>query len=171
MVSRTAAATRSERSPEGGIYVQPGGIAVTREAENFTSVLGSCVAVCLRDRAGSAAGMAHYLLPHGSSSGAARLRYANHAIPELIARVRELANDSARLEAKLVGGASVLSGLTGTRRQLGMNNVEAARQHLAEARIEIVAEIVGGEVGRRVIYQTRDGSLWVRGLGRNADGR
>ncbi len=136
----------------------------------MTTVVGSCVSVCLRDPVGAAGGMSHYLLPQGTGSGATRLRYANHAIAELVERVSELAGAGSQLQAKIVGGASVLPSVSGRRRRFGLENVEAAHQLLARADIEVVAEVVGGHCGRRVIFDVTDGSMWVQDLGDNPGG-
>jgi len=154
--------------PPRGTFVHPGGIHVARAPSVLTTVLGSCVAVCVRDSAGEAGGMVHYLLAHGDGEGQARWRYANLAIPELLRRVAESARAGGPLVAKLAGGASVLPRLSGGRRRLGDDNVEAARRLLAQAGVEIVAEVVGGDYGRKVTFRIDDGSLWVQNLGTDA---
>lgn len=129
-----------------------------------STVVGSCVAVCLRDKSGIAGGMSHFILPYGSVRSTTRMRYANFAVPELVDLVRKAAGASDDLEAKLVGGASVVSAFSDSRRHLGEGNVEAARQYLEDVGVEVKVEVVGGRVGRKVIYEVNDGSMWVSEL-------
>lgn len=145
-------------------FISPGQIYVGGASTALSTVVGSCVAVCIRDTAGAAGGMAHFLLPYGSGASATRLRFGNQAIPELIDRVRKEAGADANLETKVVGGASVVSSFKGSRQRLGESNLEAAREYLSSAGFDIEVEVSGGNVGRKVIYEVHDGSLWVHEL-------
>ena len=49
-------------------------------------------------------------------------------------------------------------------RDLGTRNAELAIERLREADIPIVARDVGGERGRKVIFQVHDGAAWVKQL-------
>ena len=159
MTSSPAVALASRR-----FFVHPGALHVYEGDVRMTTVVGSCVVVCLRDCEGRGGGMVHFLLPHGAEEPGSRLRYANHAIPTLITRVWELSHGCA-LQAKIAGGASVLRNLSGERRRFGEENVESARRLLADAGIEILAEAVGGEHGRKITYAVANGSMTVENLG------
>lgn len=157
----------AERPPQDATYVPPGGLHVASAPAAMTTVLGSCVAVCLRDSLGQVGGMIHFVLPRGGRTRSSRLRYANHAIPELIEKVREAGAGEGELEAKIVGGASVLPNLSGKRQRYGFENVKVARRLLGDAGVRIVAEIVGGHVGRRTVFEVDDGTMWVQDLRAN----
>jgi len=142
------------------LYLHPGQIAVSDRPLTISTVLGSCVAVCLWDEARGTGGMNHYLLPV-SPKGSASARYADHAVPELVARVRSAGGGGA-LVAKVFGGACVIEAFHHD--QLGDRNVEAARELLRRAGVPIVAEDVGGRRGRKLHFCLADGRVAVRVL-------
>jgi chemotaxis protein CheD len=138
-----------------------------REEHVVTTILGSCVALCLRDPSTGEGGINHYMLALWNGEGLPTPKYGNIAIENLLKRFRSCPPE--RLEAKLFGGAFVLGNASGAF-TVGDRNVQLARELLAEARIRIIAEDTGGDCGRKVIYNTRTGVVLVSRL-RSADGR
>jgi chemotaxis protein CheD len=144
-------------------YLQPGALLASAEPHVVTTIVGSCVAVCLTDATAGVGGMNHFLLPHrvGSESSP---RYGTIAVPLLIERVIALGARKHSLEAKVFGGAHVMGALSGRGGHLGEKNVELAFRLLWDAGIPVTAEDVNGERGRKVIFHTHNGSTWVRRL-------
>ena len=70
--------------PTGKQFLLPGQLHVAIEPTTISTILGSCVAICLWDMKKRIGGMNHYLLPEGDASTANRLRYGNIANPELL---------------------------------------------------------------------------------------
>lgn len=68
------------------------------------------------------------------------------------------------LVAKVFGGASTLTPVRPEAPTLGSKNVDVARRHLHEASIPVVAEDVGGYSGRKVVFLTDQGHVWVKKL-------
>jgi chemotaxis protein CheD len=155
-------ATDGPPTDEPTVYVHVGQLYSAAQPSLVSTILGSCVAVCLWDGAAGVGGLNHYLLPQPVSNGISSPRFGNVAIEQLIAQVAKLGGDPRRLKAKVFGGASVLDAFQAERRSLGMGNVDLARRLLREAKIPIVAEDVGGTEGRRVLFHTGDGTAWVR---------
>jgi chemotaxis protein CheD len=145
-------------------YLHPGQLHASREACAISTVLGSCVAVCLHDPLSGVGGANHFLLPHAASSGPGCTRYALGATRELIAKTLRLGAQTSSMVAKIVGGADVLGVFRGTTDHLGIQNVRAARAILEHAGIAIDSEQVGGTRGRRLVFSTRDGYAWVKTL-------
>ena len=108
------------------VYLAPGRLFASGDAEQLTTILGSCVAVCLFDREAGVGGMNHFLLPSGTPASA---RYADSAMPALVERVLGLGASRARLRAKLFGGACVVEALRANH-PLGARNLAAAREWL-----------------------------------------
>lgn len=132
-----------------------------------TTILGSCVALCLRDPVTGEGGMNHYMLPLWNGEGLPTPKYGNVAIENLIGRFRN--RSRGRLEAKLFGGAFVLGAASGTF-TVGDRNVAVAREMLSDAGIPVVAEDVGGTFGRKIIFDTRTGVVLVSRL-RSSEGK
>lgn len=141
------------------VYLPPGQMHVGEEV-SMTTILGSCVAVVLWD--GSIGGMNHFLLPRGPAGLRSELRYGVTAVPRLLHKILEAGAKLSMLQAKVFGGARVLS--APTTNHLGMQNANAAMEILAASRIPVVAHDVGGTRGRKIVFNTDDGSVLVKYL-------
>jgi chemotaxis protein CheD len=155
---RELAVHESERA---SVYLHPGQLFVTSEPCEIISVLGSCVSVCIHDRARGIGGANHYLLPSEGTPPSAR--YGAFAITSLVARVLQAGAMQADLVAKVFGGATLIGAKVGSV-ALGECNVKVARAVLANAKIPIVAEDVCGLRGRRVVFRPDDGAAIVKRL-------
>jgi len=146
-----------------GHYLHPGQLVVSVSPASISTILGSCVAVCVWDEEAGIGGMNHFLLPHFSGGRAASsARFGNVATEQLLLKLADAGARRSRMRAKIFGGASVLEALRGVGGSLGRSNVDVARQLLREAEIPLVAEDVLGDRGRKLIFRTDDGSARVR---------
>jgi len=154
---------RVELLPDGArmIYLHAGDLYASQQASQITTILGSCVSVCLWDRLTRVAGINHFMLPNDFGEQSQTLRYANYSMTELLRQIAELGADRRRLEAKVFGGASVLASAQ-SGRDLGAKNVDVARERLRQERIKITAEDVGGMHGRKLVFRTWDGSVLLK---------
>jgi chemotaxis protein CheD len=141
-------------------YLPPGDLLVSAAPTAITTILGSCVAVCLWDAGLAVGGMNHFLLPHGSPERLSPTRYGNVSTRELIDRMLGLGCTYPTLRAKVFGGASVIDVSSG--RALGGQNALAAQAVLGDRGIAVVASDLGGQRARRLVFQTDDGTAWVR---------
>lgn len=146
-------------------YLHPGQIAVCPETTVLTTILGSCVSMCVWDGASGIGGMNHFVLPELGDQQTLSTRYAGPAFESLLSQLVGLGATRDRLHAKLFGGASGLCGAPPAGEvALGWRNVEAARRLLRDAAIEVVAEDVGGGKGRKLVFETDSGNAWVKQL-------
>jgi chemotaxis protein CheD len=156
----------AERAPALGgraqAYLHAGQIAVADRPTAITTVLGSCVAVCLHDPATKVGGMNHFLLPHHVERERSP-RFGTVAVPELVEAVVRAGASRASLVAKVFGGASVILAAPRGRR-LGEENAALAIRLLEEAGIPVLDSDVGGGRGRKLIFFTDDGTAWMRAL-------
>jgi chemotaxis protein CheD len=142
-------------SPRKKIHVIQGEYQIVSDPNVVLStILGSCVAACLRDPEAGIGGMNHFLLPgdipgekRGSSWGEAE-RYGANLMELLINGLLKRGARHDRLEGKLFGGARMVERLS----DIGAQNAAFARAFLANESIPIVAEHLGGMQGRRVEY-------------------
>jgi chemotaxis protein CheD len=146
------------------IYIHPGQIAVSNGFGVFSTILGSCVSVCLHDGRLGLGGINHYLLPSGGAEAEQPGRYGPTAIDELVRAMAERGGRRDQMVAYIVGGASVLAAFD-TPDHLGMRNVGVARNALAEHRIPVIGVDVGGSRGRKLTFSPRDGQANVRLIG------
>lgn len=153
----------SRGQAEEHVYLYPGALWVGQEPAVITTVLGSCVAVCLWSE--TIAGINHFILPWGGIAPSAR--YGNHALAMLLDNLRELGAEKRDLYAAIFGGASVLGNRNGRASgevPLGRRNLIEAREFLALHEIPVIREDVGGGEGRKLTFRTLDGTTIVRKL-------
>jgi chemotaxis protein CheD len=144
------------------VYLQPGQIVVSKQECRVTTILGSCVAVALYDPIRGLGGINHFLLPRGPRD-ADSARFGEVALPRLLREVVAIGADRRRLVAKVFGGACVLGKPTG-HRDIGQQNVAAAYAFLLAEHILVTADDTGGTRGRKLVFRTTDGAVWLKGL-------
>lgn len=143
-----AALVRNEQN-EHRVHVVQGSNHVTGDPTVVLStILGSCVAACVRDPALRVGGMNHFLLPSAPNGEAGDNRYGVQAMELLINGLLGLGADRRRLEAKLFGGARMIVGLS----DIGAKNAEFARDFLKLEGIRLVGESLGGDRARRLHF-------------------
>lgn len=156
-----------EPGPDGGglrTYLHPGQLFASAEPYAISTILGTCVAVCLWDGAHCVGGMNHFLLPDVMSGALASPRFGNIACHRLIEEVRLLGGRPRTLVAKVFGGSNPMLEGNATR-NLGARNVALALSVLQAERIPVVAQDVGGARGRKLVFSLADGAAWVRAIG------
>ena len=128
--------------------------------------LGSCIGLALLDRRLGVAGLAHVVLPasEGHSGAQNRFKFADHAVPVLIDRVIALGGRKARLEAALVGGASMFA-VSSASLEVGQRNEAAVRELLSKARIPVLAAATGGQKGRTIRVEPATAAVSVKEAG------
>ncbi len=123
----------------------------------MSTVLGSCVSVCLFDSERQLGGMNHYLVPRGGKAAI----HGDWATAALIERMAELGSPRRSLVAKVFGGGSPLR-LENEEYAVGRANVALAHEVLAAHGIPIVAERVEHCGGLRLYFESWTGTVWLR---------
>ncbi|MEJ5315488.1 MAG: chemotaxis protein CheD [Tenuifilum sp.] len=139
-------------------YLYPASLFADKEPHVVTTILGSCVAVCLYDSVLNQGGINHYMLPLWNGQGLASPRYGNIAIERLIERMVSLGSKKENLKAKVFGGGEVLE-TNLDNFHIGQRNIAIALELLAEHGIPIIAKSVGGNQGRKIEYNTATGEV------------
>lgn len=140
-------------------FLLPGDIAVSEAPAKFSTVIGSCVVLCLWEQHKKIGGMNHYLLPDGPVDAANKFRYANNANAALLERIIRAGANIAYVVAKVYGGstAHVSAGLEET--SLGNRNVCAALDFLRSTGIPLQEKHVGGKQGRKIVFDVTTGKV------------
>lgn len=121
----------------------------------FTTVLGSCVAVCLQDAQAKVGGMNHFLLPGGKGQGPKDMRFGVHSMELLINELLKHGATRHSMVAQLYGGASVIK----NRSNIGEQNVSFATDFLRNESIKCFDKNVGGKLARRVKFHAVTGRV------------
>ena len=128
----------------------------------LVTVLGSCVAACIRDPVLRIGGMNHFMLPDGQVGDGAPARYGSYAMELLINDLLKRGAHRSRLEAKVFGGANVLKGFS--HNPVGTRNSEFVRGYLKAERISVVAEDLLDIHPRKVWFFPYSGRVVVQRL-------
>jgi chemotaxis protein CheD len=161
----TSPATGSPESVEV-VSVAMGQWAVAAAPTRIRTLLGSCVGVVLYDRVSKLGGLAHIVLPAARGPVDHPGKYADTAIPAVIAELeRRLGlRTRVRLIAKLVGGASMFQVDTpaDSTLNIGRRNQEAIEAILDGLKIPVLARDLGGTTGRRLTLDTVSGIVAIK---------
>ncbi len=135
-----------------------------------TSGLGSCVGLSLYDAKERIAGLAHIMLPSSTivRDGVINVaKYADTAIPELLRRMEKMGANRSRLSAKIAGGAQMFAvGSSLDAMRIGMRNVEASKEMLAQYGIPIISEDTGENYGRSIEVIIESGIMVIKSVNR-----
>jgi len=146
--------------------VLPGEYYVTGKDMMIVTVLGSCVAACIRDTQSGIGGMNHFMLPDSTLDTTDPLsksaRYGTFAMELLINQLMKLGAQRKFLEAKVFGGGNVLAGLTAA--NVGERNAVFVQKFLQTEDIRIVAKDLVDIYPRKIYYFPKTGKVLVKKL-------
>ncbi|GGY39294.1 chemotaxis protein CheD [Parvularcula lutaonensis] len=143
---------RAGRRPPTLIGV--GGIAWSGDsAVVYSTLLGSCIAVCLWDKMAMKGGLIHFLLAKAPSEDCDDTRYGEVSLPLLVNNLCAVGCMKHRLQAIVAGGADLLSNM----QPIGTENTEFALEWLRKAGIPIIKKDYGGSNARRVRFYPTTG--------------
>ena len=148
------------------VKVFPGEFYVTSRADEvLVTVLGSCVAACIRDPYKGIGGMNHFMLAQSNSGGwggiAQSTRFGNFAMEKLINELLKAGCSRSSLEIKVFGGGNV----TDTRNEIGTDNADFVLRYLDAEGLRCAAQDLGGQWPRRIHYSPATGKVVRRLLG------
>lgn len=146
------------------VKIQPGEYYVTGRDMVLVTVLGSCVAACIRDRETGIGGMNHFMLPDNSGEGEPGVagRYGAYAMELMINHMLKSGAKRSNLEAKVFGGGNVLRGFTVA--NVGQRNAEFVIKYLKMESIALLAHDLLDIYPRKVYYFPSTGRTLVKRL-------
>lgn len=147
------------------VKVLPGEYFVTTRDLVLVTVLGSCVAACIRDRETGIGGMNHFMLPDGGGDGgvmSASARYGTYAMEVLVNHLLKLGARRRALEAKVFGGGRVMASLRQS--QVGERNAEFVLRYLQTEAIPVVAQDLLDVYPRKVYFFPISGRVMQKKL-------
>lgn len=151
------------------IKILPGEYFVSSSNLVLVTVLGSCVAACVRDREKGIGGKNHFMLPEKEGSGvlSASARYGVYAMEILVNHLLKLGARRTSLEAKVFGGGRVIGSLSNS--QVGERNARFVLDYLATEKIPVVAQDLLDIYPRKVYFFPANGRVMVKKLIRTAN--
>jgi len=149
--------------------ILPGEYYVTTQNEAIVTVLGSCVSACVRDKVFGIGGMNHFMLPMTTANSSdawknvnisAATRYGNFAMEHLINTILSNGGMRKNLEVKVFGGGKILAQMT----DIGSRNINFVREYIATEKLTLLAEDLGDNCPRKVMYNPLTGKVKMKKL-------
>jgi len=135
--------------------LQPGFIIIPERAMLIYMILGSCVTVIITNKAVDSTGLCHFVSPRKMDGEKPRSVYGTVAVTTLIRMLLDKGGSIGDLEAQIIGG----SDLPG--HSLGKDNAQMAEKILQKRGIYVASQDVGGDKGRKAIFNTENNNLAV----------
>ncbi|MEN6620245.1 MAG: chemotaxis protein CheD [Smithella sp.] len=156
------------------ITLKPGEYFVSNKSVEISTLLGSCISVCLYDPANCVVGMNHFMLSNYRYSKSMPMciteagRYGVHAMELVINGMLKIGADRTKFRAKAFGGSSLLqkTGKTDSFFCVGEANVRFILEFLKKDRIPLVASDLGGDRGRKIFFSSNTYDVYVRKIGK-----
>ena len=140
------------------LLLYPADIFVDKRPHIVSTVLGSCVSVCLYDPALKQGAINHFILPQWNGHDLATMKYGNLAIIRILEELLILGSKYENIVAQVFGGAEVIAE-TPTNFHIGKRNVQIALKILNEFKIPVILSDVGGNRGRKINFNTLTGEV------------
>jgi chemotaxis protein CheD len=148
-----------------GVKLLPNEFYTTSEDMVLVTVLGSCVAACIRDVRAGLGGMNHFMLPlahaHSWGDDPQSARYGNFAMEKLINELLKAGCARERMEVKVFGGGNVID----SNQAIGTQNAEFVLRYLEAEGLTCSGQDLGGSQPRRIHFFPSTGRVVRRLLG------
>lgn len=163
------------------VYLKPGEAYFGRRTGLVTTVLGSCVSVIMKSSTCKTVAMCHAMLPScnkedtcGTDCGRA-FTYVRCSVMSMLSMFEKRGIGRGRIIVKVFGGSDILDEESGTHcTTVGRQNLRAMKETLTGQGIAVTAFDTGGPYGRKVMFFTDSGAVFVRrtkpGLARGEHG-
>ncbi len=147
--------------------ILPGEFYVTRNDEIITTVVGSCVSACIRDKLNGIGGMNHFMLPTDNISSqwqqthvSVANRYGSYAMEHMINEILKYGGERQFLEVKLFGGGNIMSNMG----NIGQQNINFVKNYVRSEGLNLLAEDLGDIYPRKILFYPLTGRVRVKKL-------
>lgn len=150
--------------------ILPGEVYVTKNHELISTILGSCIAVCMRDRINKVGGMNHFKLPTAGNKTKSSndANYGLYAMELLINEIMKNGGLRQNLECHVFGGGKVIAAI---KSDIGNKNIAFVNGFLKEERIPVVQRETGGTSGMQVYFHPITGHAYSSRLDEKASAK
>lgn len=146
-------------------FLKPGEMHFAINPTIVSTVLGSCISVTMYDAEHRMGAICHAVLPDELIAGDP-YRYVDSSIREMLRRFQRHGIKKESLEVKLFGGADILppGGNDYRAMTVGKQNIFRANEVIKWQRLHLVASDVGGIRGRKILFHTYSGEVYLQRL-------
>jgi chemotaxis receptor (MCP) glutamine deamidase CheD/CheY-like chemotaxis protein len=153
------------------VFLLPCELCVPKEPTEISTLLGSCVSVCLFNRKLGVGGMNHFMLEKTPEGEQPSGKFGDYATQTLISMILAFDKNVSNLEASILGGGNVVGHLN-VENSIGDRNLAIARSILETYRIRVVNDkYISDDYGRKVLFKTWTGEFSVRRIEKSEETR
>lgn len=130
-----------------------------------TRGLGSCVGITMYDSAKKIGALAHPMLPdiEKAKIKSNPAKFVNSSIEIMVEELKKKGCSISSVQAKIFGGAHMFSAIPpNSTFNIGVKNIQAAKDALGAAGIKLVGEDTGENYGRTIKFDLSSGKVEVR---------
>lgn len=138
------------------LFLHPATIAISRDPVWITTILGSCVSVCMFDTVLKIGGINHFIFPYWNGDGLESPKFGNIAIHQLFRQMLDFGAKKEDIVCKIFGGAELLVEQNSVF-HIGQRNIEISLKILNELDLQVISLSTGGNLGRKIIFNTETG--------------
>ena len=150
------------------VYLKPGELYIGEGPTRVITVLGSCVSVTMFSKRLSIGAICHGAMPHCRKRRGCHevceeaFKFVDCSIHYMLGKMRGYGCADSEFEVKLFGGADTLS--SKKENTIGSMNVKMALDIISEEHLRIIAADVGDSFGRKIIFLTHTGDVYLKRL-------
>jgi len=149
---------KSNELVSNNYFLKPGYVVVPTNPTVISTVVGSSISVSIYDRKRGVGGMNHFQFPYIRDRKRTTPQYGNVATLALIRMLLDDGSKTKNLEAQIFGGAYSCKFCS---KNIGIENSMIARKILTGQRVRIVSEDIGGERGRKIVFNSKSNETVV----------
>lgn len=139
-------------------HIYQGDIYIGYKGEIISTVLGSCIAVCLYDIRREVGGMNHALLPFRTNNKELDDDfYCDLSVKKMINQFLDDGSYTENLKAKVFGGSDLRES-----DRIGERNIESALKVLKSYNIKIYGMDTGGVFSRKLYYKSKENRVFLK---------
>lgn len=154
------------------VFLQTGDCFIGVQPTMVTTVLGSCLAVTMHVPKMGIGTICHAFLPDSSDVKTAKqpepqiCRYVDTALQNMLETMDKIGVPRRDLVIKMFGGSTgvAVQNVDHSTYDIGRRNIAMAKKLLKFARLDIQVEDIGGQRGRKLLFNTATGEVWVKKL-------
>jgi len=154
------------------VYLHPGEACFSSKPIVVSTVLGSCLSITFFSKKNKYAGISHCQLPNSRDckldcdNCIEPFKYVDCTIKVMIKKFEKLQIEQKDIEVKIFGGADVLKSSSNEKRisTVGSQNIQMAEETLKKNNMYITASDVGGVLGRKILFLTENGEIFLNRL-------
>jgi len=158
------------------VNIKQGEVYIAHSPSLISTVLGSCISVTLFNRRLRVGAMCHGFMPRWKQGSALskrrrnKLMFVDYSIEKMLEEFYQLGISGNDIEVKMFGGAKMLMPheTSTVNMSIAQENIDAARDAIQAAGLKLLTYDVGGQWGRKLIFNTDTGEVLLKRIKKSA---